>query len=108
VGRDVLYPLAVDVDLAPIAQRLQELRAGERAILAFDNFFRALQHGVISRLVGHISLFEKTVIDCTVALSTLETTSPAIGGLPARGRAFHVDPIPFRCGARRLWNRSRG
>jgi hypothetical protein len=45
VGRDVLDPLAVDVDLAPVAQRFEKLRARERAFLAFDDCFRVLRHG---------------------------------------------------------------
>jgi hypothetical protein len=31
---DVRDPLAVDVDLAPVAQRVEEFRAGERPLLA--------------------------------------------------------------------------
>jgi hypothetical protein len=58
VRRHVRNPLAIDVDLAPVAQGLQEFGAGERAVLAFDDGFGVLRHGVIrclSREAGRAS-----------------------------------------------------
>ena len=44
---DVLDPLAIDVDVAAVAQRLQEFRPGERAILTGDDRLGMLRHGVL-------------------------------------------------------------
>ena len=44
---DVLHALAVGVDLAPVAQRLEILRPREWALLAFENIFGVLGHGSI-------------------------------------------------------------
>ncbi len=43
----VLHPLTVDVDLAPVAQRFQELRSREGALLTFENIFGVLWHCMI-------------------------------------------------------------
>src|SRR5581483_9348717 len=40
----VFHALAVDVDLAPVAQRFQVLGSGERALLARHETFRRLRH----------------------------------------------------------------
>jgi hypothetical protein len=37
--RDVLDPLAIDIDLAPVAQALEIFRAGERPSLGRDRVF---------------------------------------------------------------------
>ena len=42
VRGDVLDPLAVDVDLTPVAQGFQELRPGERTFFAFEDRFGML------------------------------------------------------------------
>ena len=41
---DVLHPLAVDVDFAAVAQRLQKFRAGKGALLSGDDRFGMLRH----------------------------------------------------------------
>src|SRR5437588_7157687 len=43
--RDVLDALAIDIDLAPIAQRLEEFRAGKGTLPAFEDVFGVLGHG---------------------------------------------------------------
>jgi hypothetical protein len=45
--RDILDLLAVNIDLAPIAQGFQELSAGEGALLAFKNCLGVLRHRVL-------------------------------------------------------------
>src|SRR5579862_5339314 len=64
VSGDVLDPLAVDIDLAAVAQRFQKFRAGERAVLAGKDCFGVVGH----RLLHTYS------------------PSPAGGGWPRSGR----------------------
>jgi hypothetical protein len=45
--RDVGNPLAIDIHFAAVAQRLQELGAGEGSLLAFDDVFGVLGHGSV-------------------------------------------------------------
>ena len=47
---DVGDALAVDIDLAAVAQRLQVLGTREGALLAFEDGFRMIGHGVIRPL----------------------------------------------------------
>ena len=50
MGGDVLHPLAVDVNFAAVAQRLQEFRSGERAVLSGDDRFGMLRHCTYSMI----------------------------------------------------------
>ena len=47
MGGDVLDALAVDEDVAAVAQRFQEFRSGERAILTGDDRLGMLRHWVL-------------------------------------------------------------
>ena len=58
---DVLDPLAVDVDVAAVAQRFQEFRPGERAILTGDDRFGMLRHGVLHVQLRHRSPDDRRV-----------------------------------------------
>jgi hypothetical protein len=50
VSRDILDALAVDIDFTPVAQRLEELLACERALFAFDDCFGTLRHDTIQHV----------------------------------------------------------
>jgi hypothetical protein len=46
----VLHSLAVDINFAAVAERLQEFRSGERAVLSGDDRFGMLRHCTYSMI----------------------------------------------------------
>ena len=91
MGGDVLDPLAVDIDLAAVAQRFQKLRAGERAVLAVEDRFGVLGHRGLHNFNRHPEVAAKRPWNgCTARAVALR------GSLRSRLRVTEIGSFPIK------------
>ena len=97
----VLHALAINIDLAPVAQGFQELRSGKGALFAFENGFWTIRHRLVRFCAQEGAIIAARA---TGAYRPLGDSRPHDGGpgTPQKSPPFGQNEVA----ARPLWRRN--